>query len=1089
MELLPGAVGTACGYGQINCQQTFTVEKPSADYTVYTFSLNGGSWDSEVQTYSGAVSSANLLSTTTNCWNFVSISSGVCSYSTTTGSPATNVLIGGTSTTVPIPGSTLSKTTEYTYGSYSNLTQIQDWKYYTGSLPTNADRTTTITYLNGTAYINANILNRPASVTVANSSSSTVAFTAYAYDQGSLTSVTGIENHDDTNYGTSHTVRGNLTEVDRYSASSAYVSSYTSYDMTGQPYTTTDPNGNVTTFSYTDAFVDDNTSNSNPPSGHSLSFSTNAFPTTITPALSAVGTTTSKYYWGSGQVASVTDGNGNTAYSHYADLFNRPTATALPNSGWSLATYSSTDTEGDVYTGITNSSPTTSCSGSSGGCRRDKSSLDNMGRVTSQYLVSDPDGQTEADTQYDSDGRVLKASNPYRSTSDSTYGFETPTYDGLNRVTKITHQDGNYATTSYGAAVGSGVTQGCSASTYGYGYPTLVVDEAGNKRQTWTDGFGRLIETDEPNASGTLSATTCYSYDLNNNLTAVLAADGTQTRSNTYDWLSRLTSRTEPETGTTYFYYTTSGSSLCSGDPSAVCRRTDPRSITTTYAYDALNRLTSKTYSDSTPSVSYWYDAATPSGCTPPSLTITNGKGRRTAMCDASGTTAWSYDSVGNILTESRTIASKTNTTSYTYNYDGSVKTVVYPSSRTVSYTEGNAQRPTAATDTSNGIAYAGASSLAIYAPTGAPANIVYGYVSSSVFTGITETRTYNNRLEITGINATSSTATALNLSFSYVSGNNGNLSTQTNNVDSGKTQTYTYDTLNRLLTAQSQATSGGDCWGQSFGNNMGPTLAADALANLFYSTSLQCSSYQPRFTMNSADNNQFTGTGISYDSGGNGTGDSVYSYTFDAENRIITASGMTGGPYCYTYDGNGLRVEKANANGGSCTSSPTVDVLYWRNIAGNTIAETDGTGSTSNSSYHEYIFFAGRRVARSDPSSGTQYYYFADHLGSTRAVAEVDSANSPTDGTVCWLADYYPYGQEINYTTTCSQNYKFTGYERDAETGLDYAFARYYNDRLGRFMSGDPAPGDLSDPQTLNRYAYVRNHCCPVKNRRESVG
>ena len=164
---------------------------------------------------------------------------------------------------------------------------------------------------------------------------------------------------------------------------------------------------------------------------------------------------------------------------------------------------------------------------------------------------------------------------------------------------------------------------------------------------------------------------------------------------------------------------------------------------------------------------------------------------------------------------------------------------------------------------------------------------------------------------------------------------------------------------------------------------------------------------------------------------------------------------------------------------------SPTVDVLYWRNIAGNTIAETDGTGSTStsNSNYHEYIFFAGRRIARSDwtTTSNTQYYYFADHLGSTRAVAEVDSANSPTDGTVCWLADYYPYGQEIDYTTTCSQNYKFTGYERDAESGLDYAFARYYNDRLGRFISGDPAPGDLSDPQTLNRYAYVNGkRACP---------
>jgi RHS repeat-associated protein len=59
---------------------------------------------------------------------------------------------------------------------------------------------------------------------------------------------------------------------------------------------------------------------------------------------------------------------------------------------------------------------------------------------------------------------------------------------------------------------------------------------------------------------------------------------------------------------------------------------------------------------------------------------------------------------------------------------------------------------------------------------------------------------------------------------------------------------------------------------------------------------------------------------------------------------------------------------------------------------------------------------------------------------------------------------------------TACASNYKFTGYERDSETGLDYAFARYYNQRLGRFMSADPLGGDLTDPQSLNRYAYVTN-------------
>src|SRR5579863_7477183 len=103
--------------------------------------------------------------------------------------------------------------------------------------------------------------------------------------------------------------------------------------------------------------------------------------------------------------------------------------------------------------------------------------------------------------------------------------------------------------------------------------------------------------------------------------------------------------------------------------------------------------------------------------------------------------------------------------------------TLGYPTGRTVTYTPGNAQRPTAAADNGHSINYASASSLAMYAPTGAPASIVYGYVSGG---GITETRTYNNRLQLTGIQAVAAatSTTVLNLSYSYAqsSHDNGNI-------------------------------------------------------------------------------------------------------------------------------------------------------------------------------------------------------------------------------------------------------------------------------------------------------------------------
>ena len=68
-----------------------------------------------------------------------------------------------------------------------------------------------------------------------------------------------------------------------------------------------------------------------------------------------------------------------------------------------------------------------------------------------------------------------------------------------------------------------------------------------------------------------------------------------QSRSFVYDSLSRLTSASNPESGTTTYTYSIP-SAVCAGDPSAVCTRTDARGNTTTYTYDALNRLLTKNY-------------------------------------------------------------------------------------------------------------------------------------------------------------------------------------------------------------------------------------------------------------------------------------------------------------------------------------------------------------------------------------------------------------------------------------------------------------------------------------------------------------
>ncbi|HKD79391.1 MAG TPA: RHS repeat-associated core domain-containing protein, partial [Candidatus Angelobacter sp.] len=177
-------------------------------------------------------------------------------------------------------------------------------------------------------------------------------------------------------------------------------------------------------------------------------------------------------------------------------------------------------------------------------------------------------------------------------------------------------------------------------------------------------------------------------------------------------------------------------------------------------------------------------------------------------------------------------------------------------------------------------------------------------------------------------------------------------------------------------------------------------------------------------------------------------------------ENRITGANG-----YGYIYDGDGNRVEKV-----SPPVNPTSGTLYWYMTPG-VVAETDLAGNNP----HEYVFFNGERIARKD-SNGLVYYYFSDHLKTASVVT--DAA-----GVIKSDSDYYPWGGELAFVANDSNHYKFTGKERDGETGLDYFGARYYSNALGRWVSADwsatpvPVPyADLGDPQTLNLYAYVRN-------------
>lgn len=201
--------------------------------------------------------------------------------------------------------------------------------------------------------------------------------------------------------------------------------------------------------------------------------------------------------------------------------------------------------------------------------------------------------------------------------------------------------------------------------------------------------------------------------------------------------------------------------------------------------------------------------------------------------------------------------------------------------------------------------------------------------------------------------------------------------------------------------------------------------------------------------------NNRLSGTAPAYDAAGNMSEDNQgHLYNYDAENRIATAGGET-----YIYDGDGNRVMKT---GGVAAR------IYWLGAASEVLNEFD----TSGNNPERNVYLAGALRARVD-ANGTVNYVLGDQIGSTRIVA---NASGGVEDDI----DYYPFGMTTNYAVSSSSNiYKFTGKERDSESGLDYFGARYYGSNMGRMMSPDPSGlvyADPTNPQSLNLYSYVLN-------------
>jgi RHS repeat-associated protein len=630
--------------------------------------------------------------------------------------------------------------------------------------------------------------------------------------------------------------------------------------------------------------------------------------------------------------------------------------------------------------------------------------------------------------------------------ANSSYATATISGTTITLTAKTSGPSSNYSLSAY-----------VNWDTYDFTQASFTATSSGS---SMTGGIG-------PGAS--------YTYDTLNNLLTVTQKGGSsdstkwRTRSFAYDSLSRLTSSTNPESNTnpstgslvpTTYVYDANGN---------VASKTDARGITTNYVYDVEGRLLQKSYQNdpnNTPTVNYTHDQTT---CLAGQSSCFNIH-HRTTSADSPGQEQWSHTVLpgqGSQTVESRTINGLTKTTKYNYDLAGNLTSLTYPSARVIAYAVDSAARLVSATDSATTYA-----SAALYTPAGALCSLAYNGGA------IIETNTYNSRLQPVEMQATTTGAPApcatpaqtgnlLDLKYNFVDAsghNNGNVIGITNNRDATRSQVFAYDALNRLTTAGTGNTTGTNCWGEQFTYDPWANLTSLALAP-GYSTS--CAS-EPAFTYTINSANRVTSGGFQYDTAGNLTNGTRYGYNAESQMTTLPNANET-----YVYDGDGNRIEKL--------VSGSVTKIYWYGSGSTVLEETDGSGSTTNTNYSQYIFFGSARIARRD-AAGNVFYYIEDHLGSSRVMVQAGQT------TPCYDADFYPFGGEIAHTSTCSSNYKFEGKERDPETNLDDFGARFYNSGsqiafapFGRFLSADWSAvpvavpyASLTNPQTLNLYAMV---------------
>ncbi|MHB8717207.1 MAG: RHS repeat-associated core domain-containing protein, partial [Sulfuricaulis sp.] len=497
-----------------------------------------------------------------------------------------------------------------------------------------------------------------------------------------------------------------------------------------------------------------------------------------------------------------------------------------------------------------------------------------------------------------------------------------------------------------------------------------------------------------------------------NHLIQTIFADGGNA-TYSYDVNDRQTAVTTPNNLTTQYSVDDLGNRLS---------ETSPDRGTIRYTYDAAGNVLTQT--DARAQVtSYTYDALNRVATRQSSAAFTKPafynydscyRGRLCTINDgAMPVMSFGYDGLGRMIYESDNYAALNS--QFSYSLGGRLTSITDNSGRTVNYAYNTLGQVTQVSTTYNNTTTVLASNITYY-PFGPVA--AFGFGNGESYQAQFD-NAYRPTVRTDGIYAESIT--------NYDAADNILARTAPG------AQSFTYDPLNRLTqgTDNSSGSFGTLAYVYDLNGNRQSVTHNGTMTNYVYSPT--SSDWLSQAGSDSR---------VLNPDGSTASTTSLGSLNYDGYGDLTGVAGAT-----YAYDPFGRRNWK---NVGSTWTAfaygPSGELLY----------EAGVTNTTS------YVYLNGAPLARIDNNSQI-YYYHDDHLGSAQAMTN-------STGALVWKASYEPFGNATVTTQTITNNLRLPGQYFDAETGLYYNNARYYDPKVGRYITSDPIGLDGG----INVYAYA---------------